>query len=183
MDEKNDRQLNKNTEQGQWKPTLKEIILWSFLGILFVGQVVFCFISYNGAGWDFVLYIGWAVFAFSMVLGWLSRIAFEAKGKAPKGENFIHTSVVVESGIYTIVRHPIYLSFILLVSSLILISQHWLSLIFSIPFVVYFYISTWSEDCSSIGKFGEAYKSYMQRVPRMNLILGIIRVWRRRKSG
>ena len=76
MDKQNDRQLGKNTKQGQWKPTLKEIILWSFLGILFVGQVVFCFISYNGAGWDFVLYIGWAVFACGIILGWLSRIAF-----------------------------------------------------------------------------------------------------------
>ena len=162
--------MNERTsDRRQWKPTWKDIILYLFLGILFIGQVVFCFISYNGAGWDFVLYIGWAVFAFSMVLGWLSRIAFEAKGKAPKGENFIHTSVVVESGIYAIVRHPIYLSFILLVSSLILISQHWLSLIFSIPFVAYFYISTWSEERSSSEKFEDSYKKYMQRVPRMNL--------------
>ena len=175
--------MNKRTlGQRQWKPTWRDIILYIFLGILFVGQVVFCFISYNGAGWDFVLYIGWAVFAFSMVLGWLSRIAFEAKGKAPKGESFIHTSVIVESGIYAIVRHPMYLSFILLVISLILISQHWLSLIFSIPFVVYFYISTWSEERSSIGKFGEAYKSYMQRVPRMNILLGIFRIMLSRKQ-
>lgn len=49
------------------------MILYIFLGILFVGQVVFCFISYNGAGWDFVLYIGWAVFTFSMVLGWFNE--------------------------------------------------------------------------------------------------------------
>ena len=163
----------------QWKPTLKEIILWSFLGILFVGQVVFCFISYNGAGWDFLLYIGWAVFAFSMVLGWLSRIAFEAKGKSPEGESFIHTSVVVESGIYAIVRHPMYLSGTLFFVSLVLISQHWLSLIFSIPVIVYFYVSTWSEERSSIEKFGDAYMAYMQRVPRMNLLLGIFRLWRR----
>jgi protein-S-isoprenylcysteine O-methyltransferase Ste14 len=99
---------NGNSGQRQWKPTWKDRILYLFLGILFIGQVVFCFISYNGAGWDFVLYIGWAVFAFSMILGWLSRIAFEAKGRAPEGESFIHTSVVVESGIYAIVRHPMY---------------------------------------------------------------------------
>ena len=163
----------------QWKPTLKEIILWSFLGILFVGQVVFCFISYNGAGWDFVLYIGWAVFAFSIILGWLSRIAFEEKGKSPEGESFIHTSVVVESGIYAVVRHPMYLSGVLFIVSLVLISQHWLSLVFSIPIIVYFYISTWSEERSSIEKFGDSYRKYMQRVPRMNLLLGIVRLWRR----
>ena len=69
----------KTSDRRQWKPTQKDIILYLFFGIFFVGQVVLCFISYNGAGWDSVLYIGWAVFAFSMVLGWLSRIAFEAK--------------------------------------------------------------------------------------------------------
>ena len=159
------------------EPTWKDIILYLFLGILFAGQVVFCFISYNGAGWDFVLYIGWAVFAFSMVLGWLSRIAFEAKGRAPEGESFIHTSVVVDSGIYAIVRHPMYLSGVLFIVSLVLTSQHWLSLIFSIPVTVYFYISIWSEERSSVEKFGDSYRKYMQRVPRMNLLLGFLRLW------
>jgi len=173
--------MNKRTsDQRQWKPTWKDIILYLFLGILFIGQVVFCFISYNGAGLDFVLYIGWAVFAFSMVLGWLSRIAFETKGSAPKGESFIHTSVVVESGIYAVVRHPMYLSFILLIISLVMISQHWLSLIFSIPTIAYFYISMRQEERSSINKFGGDYRNYMQRVPRMNILLGIFRFIRRR---
>ena len=166
-------------EMEQWKPTWKDIILYLFLGILFAGQVVLCFISYNGAGLDFVLYIGWAVFAFSIILGWLSRLAFEEKGKSPEGESFIHTSVVVESSIYAVVRHPMYLSGVLLIVSLVLISQHWLSLIFSIPVIVYFYVSIWSEECSSIEKFGDAYIAYMQRVPRMNLPLGIFRFWRR----
>ena len=172
--------MNRRTsDQKQWKPTLKDIILYSLFGILFIGQVVFCFISYNGAGWDFVLYIGWAVFTFSMVLGWLSRIAFETKGRAPKGESFVHTSIVVDSGIYAVVRHPMYLSGMLFFISLVFISQQWLSLIFSIPVTVYFYISTWSEERSSIDKFGDAYMEYMQRVPRMNLLLGIFRLWRR----
>ena len=171
--------MNKSTEREQWKPTWKDITLYIFFGILFAGQVVYCFISYNGANWDFVLYIGWAVFAFSMVLGWLSRIAFEAKGRAPESESFIHTSVVVESGVYAIVRHPMYLSGVLVIVSLVLISQHWLSLIFSIPVIIYFYISTWSEERSSVEKFGDSYRQYMQRVPRMNLFLGIFRSWRR----
>ena len=172
--------MNKRpSEMEQWKPTWKDIILYLFLGILFVGQVFLCFISYNGAGLDFVLYIGWAVFAFSIILGWLSRLAFEEKGKSPEGKSFIHTTVVVESGIYAVVRHPMYLSGVLLFVSLVLISQHWLSLIFSIPVIVYFYIGTCSEERSSIKKFGDTYIAYMQRVPRMNLLLGIFRFWRR----
>jgi len=100
-------------------------------------------------------------------------------GAAQEGESFIHTSVVVDSGIYAVVRHPMYLSGVLFIVSLVLISQHWLSLIFSIPIIVYFYVSTWSEERSSIEKFGDAYIAYMQRVPRMNVLLGIFRFWRR----
>ena len=178
MDDKNKRQPEKKIEQGQWKPTWKDIILYLFLGILFIGQLVLCFRSYNGAGLDFVLYIGWVVFTFSMVLGMLPRRAFQTKGKAPEGKSWIQTSVLVDSGIYAVIRHPMYLSFILLVISLVLISQHWLSLIFSVPSVIYFYLSMGREECSSIDEFGDEYRSYMLRVPRMNLTLGIIRLLR-----
>jgi len=182
MDDKNKRQLEEKIEQGQWKPTWKDIILYSFLGILFIGQVVLCFLFYNWANLDVLLYIGWTIFAFSMVLGMLPRMAFQAKGKAPEGKSWIQTSVLVDSGIYAIVRHPMYLSFILLTISLILISQHWLSLIFGIPIVIYFYLSMGREERSSIEKFGDDYKRYMKRVPRMNLILGIIRLLRQREN-
>jgi len=182
MDEENGGYLHEKTKRVQWEPTWKDVIFYSFLGILFIGQVVLCFLFYNWANLDVLLYIGWTVFAFSMVLGMLPRMAFQAKGRAPEGESWIRTTVLVDSGIYAIVRHPMYLSFILLLISLILISQHWLSLIFSIPSVIYFYLSMVREERSSIDKFGDEYRSYMQRVPRMNLILGIVRLLRQRKN-
>jgi len=160
----------------QWKPTIKEIGLWTVLGILFTGQVVLCFLFYNWANLDFLLYVGWVVFAFSMVLGWLPRIAFQSKGRVPEGESWLRTTVVVDSGIYAVIRHPMYLSGILLFISLILLSQHWLSLIFGIPIVIYFYLNMGKEERSSIEKFGDEYKDYMKRVPRMNLIMGLTRV-------
>ena len=173
--------MDKRTlDQKQWQPNWKDIIFYVLLGILFIGQIVLCFTSYNGADLDFVLYIGWVVFAFSMVLGMLPRRAFQTKGKAPADKSWIHTSVLIDSGIYAIIRHPMYLSFILLIISLILISQHWLSLIFSVPSLIFFYLSMGQEERSSIIKFGDEYRNYMERVPRMNLILGIFRLLRQR---
>ena len=175
--------MNKDTlGTRQWKPTLKEIGLWSLFGILFAGQVVFCFVFYNWAHLDVLVYIGWTIFTSSMVLGMLPRMAFQAKGKAPKGKSWIQTSVVVDSGIYSVVRHPMYLSFILIFVSLILISQHWLSLIFSIPNIVYFYLNMGKEEISSVNKFGDEYRRYMRRVPRINLIWGIIKLCLRQKQ-
>lgn len=168
-----------DTHKEQWRPTRKRMIFYSFLGILFIGQVVLCFLFYNRAGLDVLLYLGWAILASSVVLGVLPRMTFHLKGKAPEGKDFNDTTVLVDSGIYAIIRHPMYLSFILLIVSLILISQHWLSLVFGIPIVIYFYVRMGREEPSYIEKFGADYRRYMEKVPRTNLMLGIIRVFRR----
>ena len=180
VDERNDRQLKDNIEQKQWKPTWKDISLYSLLGIFFAGQVVLCFLCYNWANLDFLLYLGWAIFAFSMVIGMMSRRAFQEKGRAASGESWLHTTVVVDSGIYAVTRHPIYLSGILFILSLILICQHWLCLIFGIPTMAFFYLSMGQEERSSINKFGDDYRRYMKKVPRINIFLGVIRLMRRK---
>lgn len=181
MDEKKDRQLGDNIEREQWKPTWKDISLYSLLGIFFTGQVVLCFLYYNWADLDFLLYLGWTTFAFSMAIGMMARLAFQEKGKAPSGESWLHTTIVVDNGIYAVTRHPIYLSGILFILSLVFICQHWLCLIFSMPTIAFFYLSMGQEERSNIEKFGDDYKRYMSKVPRMNILLGVIRVMRRKK--
>ena len=184
MSEKDSKHLQGEAAKGgQWKLTWKDAILYSFLGILFVGQVVLCFLFYNWANLDVLLYMGWATLAASQVLGMMSRAAFQTKGRAAEGASWLQTTVVVDSGIYSIVRHPMYLSGICLILALILISQHWLSPIFGIPTIVFFYLSMPQEEQSNIQKFGNDYVAYMKRVPRMNLILGIIRLLRRQKHS
>ena len=65
---------------------------------------------------------------------------------------------------------------------LMLISQHWLSVIFGLPIVVFLYLAMRVEEQSSIKKFGDDYIRYMDRVPRMNFLLGIIRLLQRRRG-
>lgn len=165
----------------QWKSTWKDIVLYFVLGLLFIGQLVLCVISYNWANLDWLLYLGWATLVGSFLIGGMSRRAFEEKGEAPDKKRWLQTKVVVDSGIYAVVRHPMYLSGILIILALILISQHWLSVIFGIPIMIYFYASMRSEEKSNIRKFGDDYRVYMQRVPRMNFLLGITRLLLSRK--
>jgi len=170
-------------DEEQWKPTCKEIIQDSFLGILFIGQVVLCFLFYNGANLDVLLYIGWAILPVAFfVVGGMARIAFIREGKSPRQESWLKTTVVVDTGIYALVRHPMYLSFMMYPIALMLISQHWLSLIFGTPIIIFFYIGMVTEERSSIDKFGDDYIAYMQRVPRMNVFLGLIRLINQRKK-
>jgi protein-S-isoprenylcysteine O-methyltransferase Ste14 len=91
------------------------------------------------------------------------------------------TRVVVDSGTYGIVRHPQVLGCILLMCGSIFISQHWLSAIVAVPIFALFYRYVLKEEKTLIVKFGNDYKCYMQRVPSMNFIVGIIRLLKFRK--
>jgi protein-S-isoprenylcysteine O-methyltransferase Ste14 len=104
---------------------------------------------------------------------------FKLKGGAPEGESIVHTTVLVDSGIYAVVRHPQYLGFILIVFALVLMSQHWFSLFSGILGSALFYKDVLREEQMTIKKFGDAYERYIQKVPRMNFVLGIIRLLKR----
>jgi protein-S-isoprenylcysteine O-methyltransferase Ste14 len=171
------------TDKPQWKPTWKDLVFSSVGGFLFIGQIGLCFLFYNWVGLNVLLYLGWIILAVAIVLGWRARVSFEDKGGAQEGESWLATSVVVDSGIYAVVRHPMYLSFMLLVLALMLISQHWLSVIFGLPIVVFLYLAMRVEEQSNIEKFGDDYIRYMDKVPRINFLVGIIRLVRRSKRG
>jgi protein-S-isoprenylcysteine O-methyltransferase Ste14 len=172
------------TDKPQWKPTWRDFMFPSIGGILFIGQIVLCFLFYNWAGLNVLFYFGWLILAVAIVLGWKARVAFEDEGRAQEGESWLATSGVVDSEVYAVVRHPMYLSFMLLVLALMLISQHWLSIIFGLPIVAFLYLGMRGEERSNIEKFGDDYIRYMDRVPRMNFLLGLTRLLQReRESG
>jgi len=123
--------------------------------------------------------IGWIVWAVGMVLVMAPIIMFPRCGGVAKGKTFVHTTKLVDSGIYSIVRHPQYLGGILaLFVTTILFYPHWLFAVLAVPGILILYFSTIWEEKNLIRQFGDDYVSYMKRVPRMNIILGIIRRWR-----
>jgi protein-S-isoprenylcysteine O-methyltransferase Ste14 len=60
---------------------------------------------------------------------------------------------------------------------------HWLFAFLGVIGTVVVYLGCLEEDKFLVEKFGDDYKSYMQRVPRTNFILGIIKLLQRRKQG
>jgi len=124
--------------------------------------------------------LGWIVWAVGMILVMAPIVMFPWRGGVPKGKSFVHTSRLVDTGIYAVVRHPQYLGGILSIFvATLLFYPHWLFAILGIPGAVILYWSTKEEEKRLIERFGSDYQVYMQRVPRMNLILGIIRLCRR----
>jgi len=91
--------------------------------------------------------------------------------------------VLVDSGIYAVVRHPLYLGWILSIFvATIFLHQHWLFVIIGVLGIASLHLISRQEDHFNIERFGNDYKRYMQKVPRMNLLLGVIRLLRRRKT-
>ena len=148
------------------------IVLLVF-GLALIGAFIFYFNYGENLG---LKILGALLWIFSAFLGWLPIYIFRKKGGVPKGESFVKTTRLVTSGIYSIVRHPQYLAGMLFGLSFMLISQHWLVLILGIPFIIIFYIAALDEDKSLISKFGDDYKTYMQKVPRINFFVGLIRL-------
>jgi protein-S-isoprenylcysteine O-methyltransferase Ste14 len=161
-----------------WK---RDPLLWLYSILMFL-PLILVFVFYNYYKLDFLVYAGWILLVFSVVVIWLAGGEFRKKGGAPKGESIVHTSVLVNSGVYAVVRHPQYLGFILCVLALVLMSQHWLSVISGVLGSALFYRDILREEQMSIGKFGDAYRRYMKRVPRMNILIGILRYLRQRRK-
>ena len=144
--------------------------------------IILVFVFYNYCSLDFIVYAGWILLVFSVVIIFLAGGEFRKRGGAPKGESIVHTTVIVDSGIYAVVRHPQYLGFMLFVFALVLMSQHWLSVIAGVLGSALFYKDILKEEQMSIERFGDDYKRYMERVPRMNLLIGTLRYLRQRRK-
>jgi protein-S-isoprenylcysteine O-methyltransferase Ste14 len=167
------------THKPRWEATRKDIIVSSIMGVLAVAQIVWCFLFYNWAGLDIVLYGGWFVLAVSIILCFLS--AYELK-KWGAEESHMATTVLVDRGLYAVVRHPMYVSWMLFLFALMLISQHWLSPVYGVPVVGSVYLDMRKEEQSNICKFGDDYRGYMQVVPRMNFVAGLVRLLRGKRG-
>ena len=149
------------------------------LTIAFVGQIIFTIVFYNPAGNALRINLGWGMLWLSAIFGWLPIATFRRKGKV-EGRSYIHTTVLVDSGIYAIVRHPQYLAGILLNAGLVLITPHWLVAILGLIAAAMTVLDTFNEEQQCIEKFGDAYREYIKKVPRLNFILGILRAIQRK---
>jgi protein-S-isoprenylcysteine O-methyltransferase Ste14 len=155
----------------------------TFSSIFFVSQIIvgvylLSEISQN----EILAYFGVGMYVFSgMIFGALPVFEFRKKGEVQKGQSYIRTTKLVDTGIYSVVRHPQYVTFILFGIAGILLFQHWIVILLGLPIIPLTYIDLIKADNDAIEKFGEDYKAYMKKVPRANFFLGIIR--RFRKNG
>ena len=159
------------------------LLLSSVASVLTVAQIALAFF-FNQPGLDALKWVGWICLWTSGVFGMLPIITFRRKGGVAKGESYMKTTVLVDTGIYAIVRHPQGGTAWLLINlGVMLVAQHWSSVTLGLASMVLAYVDSFNADQSCIEKFGDVYERYMERVPRVNFVAGIIRLVRRRERA
>ena len=171
------------TRQRSEEMTWKDFVPSCVAGVLTVAVVVLCALNYNSHGLNWLLYLGWVVWAIGFVLCVTPMHVLRRKGRVAHGESWVRTTIVVDSGPYAIVRHPVYVGWMVMVLALALISQYWVIAVCDAVAITLVYFDIWREDRDNVEKFGDAYREYQQSVPMVNLPLGVIGVLRRRRRA
>lgn len=162
--------------------TLHPYLLCCFSVPLTIAQIALVFLV-RGPDIAALRWAGILAWWGSAIFGWLPILILRRKGGVPGGRSYVHTTTLVESGLYAIVRHPqMGTAWLLMCLGLMLITQHWASIALGIPAMALAYVDLLKADRRLIAKFGDAYRRYMDRVPRVDFVAGAIRLMRRRRS-
>ncbi|MFP4395804.1 MAG: methyltransferase family protein [Anaerolineales bacterium] len=108
----------------------------------------------------------------------LAMRTLRKRGRLEDQGDFTETTVVVKQGVYSVVRHPLYLGWLLGYPAAMLVSQHWLVVIVGLMGMMSMIQIIRRADGELIAKFGPEYEDYMREVPQLNIILGMARKFR-----
>ncbi len=142
------------------------------------------YFSLIAAGWTWktidifpLIYLGYALYVPAAVIVILSFVNLKHKGKPTSGWEY--TTLLVDKGIFQIVRHPLYLGSAIWTIGIMLVIQSIPSTILGLVAVFCFWMASKEEDEFNIRKFGDGYHKYMERVPRWNIFKSLKLIARR----
>ena len=129
-------------------------------------------------GWEWKIidifplaYIGYALYVPAAVLVIFSFINLKHKGKPKSGWEY--TTTIINSDVFRVVRHPLYLGAAIWTVGILLVIQSIPSTILGLVAIFCFSMASKKEDEFNIKKFGEEYEKYMREVPRWNIFKGL----------
>jgi protein-S-isoprenylcysteine O-methyltransferase Ste14 len=146
---------------------VKDNILMSIVGVAFLLNVLLLsnvFVEVSPSE-EVLTILGWALLTVGASFVVLSVLALRRYG----------TATLTDRGVYSIVRHPMYLGGMVIFSSHILFGQHWTVAASTLVAILCCFLIVKSEDQQIVDKFGPEYRKYMMRVPRLNFVAGIAR--------
>jgi len=97
-------------------------------------------------------------------------------GKPDKGDAYFSTTRVVDIGVYSVVRHPQYIGYSLLLLGFACLDPHWSLIVFAAGALFFFYLQAIFEERYCSMHLGSDYDDYKNRTPRFNFVLGLFRL-------
>jgi len=169
--------MKKENQKGN--SSVIELITVIIMSFAYIGIFFSAFISQNPNYFEIIGFIGWVIWLSGLILAFTPNIVFKRHGGVPKGKSYVHTTKLVTDGIYGIIRHPQYTGGLIIVFAMCLILQTPLAYFLAIIAMITTYLSMILEEKRLIVKFGSQYEVYMVNVPRANLLVGLIRKFKK----
>lgn len=171
--------MDKNYEQ---KAIGRGDVLRTLGGALYLLQFLFLVLFYNIQANIMLLGLGWILLLPSFLLQVSSLSTLNSQGGVANAGGPKANAKLVDTGVYAIVRHPLYTGWMMMSSALAMISQHWISVVLTVLQSIAVYDLRRHEEISNAEEFGDDYASYQDRVPMADLIVGCYRCLSRRSK-
>lgn len=104
--------------------------------------------------------ISWILLIYSIYPVVAGYILLKRKGKPTR--NFENTSILVKSGIYGVIRHPLYLSIFLFGTGVVFKDPGKLQILLGVINLIAVWFTARMEESEMIARFGDEYRQYMK---------------------
>ncbi len=133
-------------------------LLFHIIGISIV-SISFIILIIKEFNLSFLIYPGLAFIITSMILTYLSYADIK--------KDFLTAKKVTRTGIYTKVRHPMYLGLILFYIGVVLLTSSLLVSVYSLVAILMIILQAVNEEKYLIKRFGREYLNYQKQVPML----------------
>lgn len=142
----------------------------SYLPFIFLPILIAGFINFKYPKGSHILDVLWELICFLVsISGFVIRIL--VSGSVPSGTSGRNTeeqkaSILNTTGLYSLVRHPLYLGNYLIVLGASFVPRHWfLPIIVSLVFILYYERMIFVEEKFLESKFGEEFRKWAENTP------------------
>ncbi len=164
---------------GETVSELRSSVIGPFAGLVAIVTIAASAVLGPGEV-RFLRVVGAAVGLVALFFAFVPILLLHRLGRPIEGMGYMHTRTVVDSGLFSVVRHPQYLGYILFMLTFSLFAQRPLVTALAGLSIGLLYVNTLLEERECTRKLGQEYRSYLERVPRFNLAAGLWRRLRRR---
>jgi len=163
------------TKRKSWRDNISPLAIGQ---ILLMANIVQNILIEHEAALEWLKYVG-LVFIIPILILWpLPVFTLRKHGNISNSGSFLATTQLVEKGIYKLIRHPQYLSFMLLSIGMALINQDVITTVISIFTIGFMFAGIKEEEQLMIEQFDNDYLTYKKRVPSINIFRGLFRLFK-----